>query len=105
MDTDEPKRILRLKTWGDVNTFDDITPPPDARIIEGLETGNLPRCPHLRKVGKTWYFCGIGVPEKVDETPSPENPVYCRHVGVAELQLHCMGEFDGCCYKSGRLGR
>lgn len=94
---------LFIITWDDVMTFDDIPIPEDVQIIKKLEAEELPKCPYLRKVGKSWYFCGVDLPEEIDERPSPVNPVYHRRASVIELQLFCMGEFDGCCYKTGEL--
>lgn len=90
------------KTWDDVKTFDDILFPEEVKIIREIEAKNLPKCPYSRKSGKSWYYCGVDLPENLDEKPGPSNPIYARHAGVLELQLWCMGEFDRCNYKSGK---
>ena len=90
-------------TWDEVQTFDDIPGPKDIKLIEELEKEDRPKCPYLRKIGKTWHYCGIEFKGKPDEKPSPSNPVYKRHIGIYELQLFCLSDHDKCAYKSGKM--
>lgn len=92
-------------TWKDIKTFDDIILPQDKSLLNTLETELTPRCPHLKKEGKYFYYCGLDIPEKTAETPGPYHPKYENHVSTAELQIHCMEEYDSCCFYNKTLKR
>ena len=94
-----------LKTWDDIETFDDIVSPAEKEIISRLEAGLSSKCPHLQKEGDFFYYCGLKISEVKDRKPEYSSPIYQRHVGVAELQLHCMSDFEACCFQSGQLRR
>lgn len=79
-------------TWDNVTKFDDIPPKGTKELIEQIEADNSFRCPYLRKAGETWYYCGVGVPEKIDPRPFMGNPVYKSHQDTSSLQLYCMSK-------------
>jgi len=88
--------------WDDIKTFDDIPSPEEKKIIKDLEAQGGKKCPYLKKEGNFWYFCGAKTPEKIDKMPSPSNPVYQKHIGVAELQIWCLSSYENCCdFKNG----
>ena len=87
----------QLKTdWDDIKCFDDIVPPGNKEIISDLEKAMEKRCPYLRKMGNFFYYCGINVSGEPDLKPSPRNPIYQSILGVADLQLWCMADYEIC---------
>ena len=91
--------------WDQVKAFDDIVTPAEKAIIEALERKVQIPCPDLHREGKSFYYCGSNLPKIKERTPSPESPLYQRHVSSTEMQLFCMGDFMGCCYKNGASER
>jgi hypothetical protein len=95
-----------LKTWEDIKDFDDIIMQEEKEIISRLEKESNFVCPHLKKEGNYFYYCGLNMPDEVDKKPSPTNQIYSRHVDLAGLQLFCRCEnFNKCSYFSGELKR
>ncbi len=90
-----------IKTWKDIDTFDDIISPKEKEILSELEIKT--ECPCLRIEGKFFYYCGFNLPIIRHKEPSPFNPIYQTHVSLAELQLHCIDDFKRCCFYSGKL--
>lgn len=76
----------KIKTWDEIKKFDDLIPQKSKEIISELEIKT--KCPCLRKEGKFFYYCGFNLPIIRCKKPTPFNPVYQTHVGLAELQLH-----------------
>ena len=93
----------KIKTWDEIKTFDDIISPKEKEILSELEIKT--KCHCLKKEGKFFYYCDLNLPEIKDRTPSPSNPIYHRHISLAELQLHCFNDFKTCCFYSGKLKR
>jgi hypothetical protein len=93
------------KTWEDVRTFDDIVLEEEREILSEVEKEAKSRCPCLERQDKFFYYCGKNLSGIKDKTPSPVNPIYLRKVGLAELQIYCMGNFENCCIYSGKLKR
>lgn len=91
----------RPKTWNNIKKFDDIVTKQERKIISDLgkhiKKEDIRVCPHLRKEGKFFYYCGLNI-EDVDKKPSPTNPTYQAHVPLIEMQLFCMDNFRGCIY-------
>ena len=92
----------QLKTWDDVERFDDVVIPENKRIISELEKTMETRCPHLRKIGDFFYYCSKKVSGEPDPKPSPNNPIYQNIIGVAELQLWCMDSYETCVNFTGK---
>lgn len=97
--------VEAIKTWDDIRSFDDIVVEGEKQIISRLESETRPKCPYLKKDGKTFCYCGKDMPKSNDRTIGPLNPIYRRHVDALELQMHCMDDFGTCCFYSGKLKR
>lgn len=68
-------------------------------MISDLEKENKTKCPYLQKEGEFFYYCGLTIPVDIkDRKPAPHNPIYQKHLGLAEMQLYCMGNFERCCF-------
>ena len=97
----------QLKTWEEINTFDDIILESEREIISDLEKEikdkDIETCPHLKKEGKFFYYCGFDLSEVKDKKPSCNNPIYKRKIDLICLQLHCLDNYKGCCIYSGKL--
>ncbi len=97
---------MAAKTWEEVKTFDDIVLPFERKAVKDLETELKKRCPHIKKEGDYFYYCGFKFSDKVkDKKPSPDNPIYQRHVSIPEVSLYCMNNFEECCFYSGKIKR
>lgn len=90
--------------FNDLISFDDIILKEERRIISELEIKSRVRCQHLKKWGDFYYYCGLSLNNN-DKSLNPLSPVYQRHVDCIELQLHCMDNYEGCCFYNGRLER
>ncbi len=97
--------MTKLKTWQDIERFDDIIQLEERKIISELEKESKAKCLYLRKEGEFFYYCGLNLPQLKDKKPSPSNPIYQKHVSIIEMQLHCMDNFKTCCFYSGKLKR
>ncbi len=93
------------KTWANIKTFDDIILPEERIIISNLEKYLEIKCPCLKKQEEFFYYCGLNNPATNNMKPAPFNPIYQRHVGLIELQLYCMKDFETCCFYSGKIKR
>jgi len=64
-------------------------------------------CPHLRRKGRYYWFCGKGIPEDYEmDTEDGLDPVYLSNVSGFELQFWCMaGEerYTKCSFYNGKL--
>lgn len=94
-----------MKTWEDIKIFDDVILEEERMIIKELENKNTLRCPDLSKQGNFFYYCAHNLGEVKPHRPSPSSPIYRRHVGVAELQLDCMGDHEKCCFYQNKIKR
>ena len=92
-----------VSRWEDVRTFDDIILSNERKMITELESESKRKCPALKKEGNYFYYCGLNLQEIKDKKPSPSNPIYLRCVSVGELSLHCMKDFEACCFYSGKI--
>ena len=94
---------IKFKTWDEIKSFDEIILEGERKTISKIEKELKVRCPYLRKEGEFFYYCGLNLPEVKDKKPEPFNPIVERHVDYLELQLHCMDNFETCCYFSGKI--
>ncbi len=79
--------------WDDVKTYDDAVELGDAIILSDLKIENP--CKHLARKGYFFHFCNSDRPEIPNEI-NFSNPAHQRHLGTAELQLFCNGNFEKC---------
>ncbi len=86
-----------MKTWEDIKTFDDIILEEDRKIIKNLKNEAGMKCRNLKKIGNFFYYCAHGLGGIKYYKPSPVSPIYKRHVGVAQLQLYCMSDWNKNC--------
>ena len=100
--------LFRL-TWDNIKSFDDIITDRERAIIQGLEKEmkeyEIKQCPCLKKDGRFFYYCAHHLNGKANKKLSPENPIYTRHTGIAEMQLHCMSSYKTCCIYNGAIKR
>ncbi|MBR9677528.1 hypothetical protein GOV04_05280 [Candidatus Woesearchaeota archaeon] len=93
----------QLKTWDDIESFDDIVLEAEREIIKELLESNPEVCPELMLGGQFFYFCGKDLIPPFDETNlEPSNPVYKRHQQVIFMQLYCMKDHKKCAYFNDR---
>lgn len=96
-------------TWDNLKSFDDAILPNEREIIKELEKkakeNGLKPCQYLKKDGQFFYYCTHGLKEKTNKELSPENPIYKKHVSLAEMQVNCRGSYKTCCVYKGELKR
>lgn len=80
----------------EIKSFDDGVSGADRKNILELEGMNS-RCPYLDRAEGFFYYCGMGLGTR-DKKPSLFNPIYCRHVSINEMRVHCFGVYNRCCY-------
>ncbi len=93
---------MPLKIWDEIKTPDDLNEilgPEEKKIIKELEIENSKKCPYLRKIGEFWYFCGYKLKDEEleGEEIGPFHPIFQRACSIAQLSLHCLGDFESCC--------
>mgnify|MGYP006307198777 FL=1 len=87
-----------MKTWNDIKNFDDIIFDEQKEIIKDLEKNSNSMCPHCKKEGLFFYYCGKNTRKTKDKTPNLEHPIYQNHVSILELSLYCFNNFKECSY-------
>ena len=88
----------KITSWEELEKYDQIIRPEEREIIDFLRRQNPQQCPDLRRDGEFFYFCGKGLPKALKPKLSPGDPMYQGRVSVEELQLHCMDNFEACCF-------
>lgn len=91
--------------WKNIKDWDEIVLEEDKPVILGLEKELKDRCPHLRKEGDFFCYCGLNIPKLENKKPTPLSPIYRGHCSTLDLQVHCMKNFEICSYYLGRHKR
>lgn len=100
-----------MRTWEDLKSADELFSDAERGLIRELEmkrkTQEPAGCPHLRKEGGYFYYCGIQAGDvKLELTPT--NPVMRSRQSPSELQIWCMnkGNYENCIFyrQSGKSG-
>ena len=92
-----------MKTWEDIHSVDDLLIEQEIEIIKATENETEVRCPHLRKAGNNFYYCGGGIKEDIELKLEPFNKIISAKQEVVQLQLHCMDRYKACCHYNGSL--
>ncbi len=95
----------KIKTWEDIKSFDDIILEEERRIIKEMENRNSSKCPDLMKKGNFFYYCAHNFEGIMSDIFSHFNPIYLRHVCIAELQIDCMSDYKKCCFYQNKIKR
>ena len=86
-------------TWTDVRSFDDLIQPETEEIIKEAEKTATQRCPDLKRKGRCFLYCGLGIRDDSRRDPHPNHPAYMRHQGTTELQLWCLSDYEKCMHR------
>ena len=92
-----PSQIM----WHELKCYDDIFSENEKRIIEEIEAKSPVRCPVLRRNGRFFHYCGIGLPERMEPKLDLFDPMYQKHKGILEIQIFCMDHernFENCIF-------
>ncbi|MBI4116789.1 hypothetical protein HY449_03540 [Candidatus Pacearchaeota archaeon] len=83
-----------MKTWGDLESVDEIFSDAERELIGNLEkeAPERKRCPSLKKEGKFFYYCGLQAGDEAELELNPTNPVIRSRQSQNELQIWCMDE-------------
>jgi len=84
------------RSWDDVKTFDDLVIPEVGRFSNKVEREATDRCPHIKKKGEAFFYCGRGVHSDQSNQPSLTHPAYLNQQDTASLQLWCFGTYETC---------
>ena len=87
---------ITFPTWEEVRSVDDLVLEAEKTIIIDIETELEARCPHLKKEGETFYYCGVDLPDDVVVEPTPYNPAVQVRQDALSLQLYCMDDYKKC---------
>ena len=87
--------------WAALDSVDDLVMDQD--LVKLIETENTIRCPHLKKLGKFFYYCSGGIKEGTELKIEPSNIIIQAKQETAQLQLHCMDRYEACCHYNGSL--
>ncbi|MBI2043177.1 hypothetical protein HYT25_02200 [Candidatus Pacearchaeota archaeon] len=85
--------MLLWNTWDDIRTVDDLVTEKEKALTKKLEEEVKVKCPHLRKAGDSFYYCGI-LAEDAELKIEPLNSVISAKQSPMELSLYCMDD-DG----------
>lgn len=98
---------ITSKTWEDVTCLDDCILERDRKVLDILkkEIISKKRCPHFKKEGDYFYFCGKNLAEEdlKDDKLGPMNKKYNAHVGICEMQFYCIEHYEKCCVYQGKF--
>lgn len=81
-------------SWEEVRSFDDLVTLTERELLSKLEIKDP--CKHLRRQGSFWNYCSRGIKRPSLRKPIPGNPVYEQGLGIEELTIFCVGNYDKC---------
>ena len=80
-----------MLTWDEVTSIDDLVPKNELPILRDLEeTSSTGVCPYLRRLGSSFYHCGVGIAQGVTPRLEPMDPIVLARQSSTELQLWCL---------------
>lgn len=97
------RKPVKYRMWidGEINTFDDCQIFLQKDEVTNLEAEFPVKesyCPLLRKEGRYFYFCGVGVGD-YSKIPRPDNPAFRNRVTGEKLRKCIKNSKDcGCIY-------
>ncbi len=97
-------QLFGAKTWDDDPNWDDCVFPNEQKIVKEKILPQDPECEYFRVAGETFLFCGKDFEGEPGEKPKGHHDqVYQRHIGVAEAQLSCIDNCEGCVVYQGAM--
>lgn len=86
----------RWRTWSMLETIDDVVNDDEKVAIAEIEHNSSVRCPHLKKLGNSFLYCGLLAPEGTLVELKPENKVIQARQEACSLALYCTDNFQKC---------